>query len=85
MSDLKSKFETASQDVQKLSKKPSNENLLKLYSLYKQATVGDVTGKRPGLTDFAGKAKYDTWAKLKGTSSEKAMQDYVELVSSLLK
>ncbi len=83
MSDLKEKFETAAQEVQKLSKRPDNDTLLKLYALYKQGSEGDVSGKRPGITDFKGRAKYDAWAKIKGTGKEKAMQDYIDLVESL--
>lgn len=83
MSDLIKKFETASQEVKQLPSRPDNETLLKLYSLYKQAEEGDVTGDRPGFADFKGRAKYDAWAKLKGTSKEKAMQDYIDLVDSL--
>jgi diazepam-binding inhibitor (GABA receptor modulator, acyl-CoA-binding protein) len=84
MSDLSIKFEKAAKNVQKLSQKPSNEILLKLYSLYKQGSEGDVLGKRPGITDFKGRAKYDAWAKLKGTSKDKAMEGYIALVGSLL-
>ncbi len=83
MSDLIKKFETASQEVRQLPSRPDNETLLKLYSLYKQAEEGDVTGDRPGFADFKGRAKYDAWAKLKGISKEKAMQDYIDLVDSL--
>jgi acyl-CoA-binding protein len=83
MSDLQTQFETAAQDVQNLSKKPDDQSLLKLYALYKQGTVGDVQGSRPGFSDFAGRFKYDAWAKLKGTSKEDAMQKYVDLVGQL--
>lgn len=83
MSDLQAQFEQASADAQNLPSKPNNDTLLKLYSLYKQGTAGDVSGKRPGFTDFVGRAKYDAWAKLKGTSQENAMQSYVELVNKL--
>lgn len=83
MSDLKIKFEKAAEDVKQLSQKPGNDVLLKLYSLYKQGSEGDVQGKRPGLTDFKGRAKYDAWAKLKSTSKEKAMEGYIALVESL--
>ena len=83
MSDLKSLFEQAAQEAQQLPNKPDNEALLELYSLYKQATVGDVSGKRPGFTDFVGRAKYDAWAKLKGTHQDQAMQAYVDLVARL--
>lgn len=85
MSDLKKKFDAEAQEVQRLSKRPDDRTLLKLYSLYKQATEGDVSGKRPGFTNFTGRAKYDAWAKLKGTSQDDAMQSYIELVESLKK
>ena len=57
--------------------------MLKLYSLYKQATAGDVSGKRPGFTDFVGRAKYDAWKKLKGTGNDDAKQAYVDKVNEL--
>lgn len=84
MSELERKFLKAAEDAQQLPVKPDNETLLKLYSLYKQATIGDVTGKRPGFTDIVGRAKYDAWKKTKGLSQEKAMQTYIDLVESLI-
>ena len=57
--------------------------LLKLYSYYKQATEGDVKGDRPGGFDFVGGAKHDAWAKLKGTSKDEAMQNYIKQVERL--
>lgn len=83
MSDLKTQFETAVADSKKLSERPDNATLLKLYSLYKQATDGDVQGSRPGFTAFVERAKYDAWAGLQGKSAEDAMQDYIDLVESL--
>ncbi len=83
MSDLKANFEKAAQEAQQLSKKPDNDALLKLYALYKQATAGDVSGKRPGFTNPVGRAKYDAWKKIKGTASDEAMQTYIELVENL--
>ena len=83
MSDLKAQFEAAAQEAQSLPKRPNNENLLKLYAFYKQATVGDVTGKRPGFTDLVGRAKYDAWSERKGLSQDEAMQAYVNLVETL--
>lgn len=59
------------------------ENLLKMYGLFKQGKVGDVTGKRPGVFDLKGRAKYDAWAALKGTSKDDAMKQYIELVDKL--
>lgn len=82
--DLTAKFEQAAQDVKGLSSKPDNDTLLKLYSLYKQGSSGDVSGKRPGMLNPVGRAKYDAWAKLKGTGQDNAKQQYVDLVSSLL-
>ena len=84
MSDLISQFESAAQAVQNLPRKPDNETLLKLYALYKQSTLGDASGKRPGFTDPVGRAKYDAWEKLKGKSKEQAMQQYIDLVNTLL-
>lgn len=83
MSDLESRFEQAQVDVKGLSAKPSNDTLLKLYSLFKQGTQGDVSGKRPGFTNPVGRAKYDAWAEMKGTSKDDAQQQYVDLVESL--
>jgi len=80
MSDLKKKFEKASKDVLKAKNDPGNDLKLRLYANYKQATEGDVTGDKPGTFDFVNRAKYEAWAKLKGTSAEKAMEDYVKLV-----
>lgn len=80
MSDLKKKFDAAAANVMKAKKDPGNDMKLKLYAHYKQATEGDVKGDKPGFTDFVNRAKYEAWAKLKGTSSEKAMEDYVKLV-----
>lgn len=83
MSDLKALFAQAAADSKNLAARPDNDTLLQLYSLYKQATDGDVSGKRPGMMDFVGRAKYDAWAALKGTGAETAMQKYVDLVESL--
>jgi acyl-CoA-binding protein len=83
MASLKAKFEKAVADSKKLSEKPDNSTLLKIYALYKQASEGDVEGKRPGLTDFVGRAKYDAWAGQKGKSANDAMQEYVDLIESL--
>lgn len=83
MSDLKTQFEKAAQEAQKLPKKPDNDTLLRLYALYKQATVGDVSGKRPGFMDMVGQAKYDAWAKVKGSTKDSAMQAYIDLVNKL--
>ncbi len=83
MANLKATFDQAVADSKKLPEKPDNMTLLKIYSLYKQATDGDVEGKRPGFTDMVGRAKYDAWAGLKGKSQDEAMQEYVDLVESL--
>ncbi|MCX7161529.1 MAG: acyl-CoA-binding protein [Betaproteobacteria bacterium] len=83
MSELKNQFETAVADSKKLPERPSTDVLLQLYALYKQATDGDVEGKRPGFTDMIGRAKYDAWAAIKGTAGEAAMKSYIELVGSL--
>ncbi|MBP1605578.1 MAG: acyl-coA-binding protein [Acidobacteria bacterium] len=83
MPDLQRDFEAASEAVKQLAKRPDNQTLLKLYALYKQATAGDVSGSRPGGFDFAGAAKYDAWAALKGTSMDEAKRSYIALVKQL--
>ena len=82
MSDIKKAFEAAAAASKKLDR-PDNETMLKLYALFKQATIGDVEGKRPGFTDMIGRAKYDAWAGIKGKSADDAMQEYTALVDSL--
>ncbi|MCS7040172.1 MAG: acyl-CoA-binding protein [Anaerolineae bacterium] len=84
MSDLEARFQAAAAAVQTLAKRPDNDTLLRLYALYKQATAGDATGKRPGLTDPVGRAKFDAWAKLKGMDRHAAMQAYIDLVNQLM-
>lgn len=83
MADLKATFEKAVAESKSLPEKPDNATLLQIYALYKQATVGDVDGKRPGFTDMVGRAKWDAWNEVKGQSSEAAMQSYIELIESL--
>jgi acyl-CoA-binding protein len=83
MADLKALFEKAVADSKKLPEKPDNATLLQIYSLYKQATEGDVQGKRPGFTDMVGRAKWDAWNGQQGKDSATAMQEYIDLVESL--
>ena len=83
MSDLNTTFEAAVANSKNLSERPDNATLLKIYALYKQGTVGDNTEKKPGFGDMVGRAKWDAWNKLKGTSNDDAMQQYVDLIKSL--
>jgi len=78
-------FESAAKKVQSLTKRPGNDELLKLYALYKQATAGDVSGSRPGMLDFAGRAKFDAWAGLKGKTKEAAKTEYTAFAEGLVK
>ncbi|HUS25412.1 MAG TPA: acyl-CoA-binding protein [Candidatus Binatia bacterium] len=84
MSETKSQFDQAQKDVKTLTQRPGNDDMLFLYSHFKQATEGDVKGSRPGMLDMVGRAKYDAWAKVKGVSSDDAMKRYVQKVKSLL-
>ena len=83
MADLKARFEQAVAESKSLPEKPDNMTLLKIYALYKQATAGDVDGKRPGFTDMVGRAKWDAWNEVKGTSADDAMQSYIDLIEDL--
>lgn len=76
-------FRAAAEDVKGLASDPGNDTKLRLYALYKQATDGDVQGKRPGFTNPVGRAKHDAWEALKGTSPDTARSEYVALVRSL--
>jgi len=78
--DFKKAAEKSKTDIKE---RPSNEDLLKLYALYKQADEGDVSGEKPGGFDFKAIAKYNAWEELKGKSTEDAMQEYIELVKKL--
>lgn len=79
--ELRSTIPRSSRQIQELAPQ-SNESLLNIYALYKQASSGDVSGPKPGGFDFKGKAKYEAWSKLAGTSKEKAMEDYVALITA---
>jgi len=82
--DQKEVFEKAVADSKTLPAKPDNETLLRLYSLYKQATEGDInTDSPPGMFDFVAKAKYDAWLNLKGVTADVASQQYIDLVKEL--
>lgn len=80
---LQSQFDQAVADSKNLPERPDNMTLLKIYALFKQASAGDVDGKRPGFTDMVGRAKYDAWDTLKGTSKDDAMQQYIDLINGL--
>lgn len=81
---LQEQFDKAAADVKNLKETPKDDQLLELYALFKQATVGDCNTERPGLLDFKGKAKWDAWDHKKGTDQEKAKQDYVNNVQGLI-
>lgn len=82
--DLQTQFEEAVANSKMLTDRPSNDTLLQLYSLFKQASEGDVNVEAPSNPfDFVAKAKYEAWEALKGKSKETAMQEYIELVSKL--
>ena len=81
---LADRFKAAKAAVEKLPARPTNDQLLDLYGLYKQATEGDVSGSRPGLFDLKGRAKFDAWASRKGLAKDDAMKKYVALVDGLV-
>ncbi|MCF8208220.1 MAG: acyl-CoA-binding protein [Rhodoferax sp.] len=83
MANLKTKFEAAVANSKSLTERPDNATLLKIYALYKQATAGDNTEKKPGFVDMVGRAKWDAWNGLKGVSADDAMKQYVSLIESL--
>jgi acyl-CoA-binding protein len=83
VSHLQAQFENAVANSKSLSERPDNSTLLKIYGLYKQATAGDNTDKKPGFSDMVGRAKWEAWNGFKGVASNDAMQQYVDLIESL--
>ena len=83
MPDLQTKFEAAVAESKNLSERPDNATLLKIYALYKQASVGDNTDPKPGFSDMVGRAKWEAWQAAKGTDSDAAMQQYIDLMETL--
>jgi len=79
MSDLAQRFADAQATIKPVTGL-GNDVMLDMYALYKQATVGDAKGDRPGMLDIKGRAKYDAWAKHKGMSKDAAMEAYITLV-----
>ena len=83
MTQLKQQFDQAVAQSKQLPERPDNMTLLEIYALYKQASVGDVDGDRPGFTDMVGRAKWDAWNEIKGKDPKVAMQEYVDLIESM--
>jgi acyl-CoA-binding protein len=83
--DLNKDFKQAQETVKKLKSRPSNDELLALYALYKQAESGDVSGSRPSMFNLKDRAKWDAWSEKKGVSKDQAMKDYTQLVGKLVK
>ncbi|MFM7672855.1 MAG: acyl-CoA-binding protein [Bacteroidota bacterium] len=82
--NLKERFEAAVAISKTLPERPDNDTLLRLYSLYKQATEGDCMGEPPtNPFDFVNKAKFEAWSGLQGMSQSTAMQDYTDLIEKL--
>ncbi len=81
--ELQQRFEQAVAESKTLPERPDPMTLLKIYGLYKQASAGDVTGERPGMTEMVARAKWDAWNSLKGTDNNEAMQRYVDLIEEL--
>ncbi|KAI5694761.1 hypothetical protein M8J75_004833 [Diaphorina citri] len=84
MTSIDEDFKKAVEDVKTLTKRPTDEELLEIYALFKQATEGDNTTAKPSMFNLKAKYKWECWTKLKGTSSDQAKQDYVKKVQELL-
>jgi len=83
MDDIEQSFKDAAANSKKLSERPDDDTLLKIYALYKQGSEGDVSGERPGFFDFVGAAKYDAWDAMRGKDKAAAMQEYIDLIERL--
>lgn len=80
---LSDQFMQAQLDSKNLPERPDNLTLLKIYALFKQGSNGDASGERPGMTDMIGRAKWDAWNNLAGTTREAAQQQYIDLINNL--
>ncbi|XP_023224832.1 acyl-CoA-binding protein-like [Centruroides sculpturatus] len=81
---LDESFNKAAEDVKNLKSRPTDQELLELYALYKQATIGDCNTSRPGMLDLKGKAKWEAWNGKKGMSQNDAKEAYVKYASELI-
>ncbi|KAK2902963.1 hypothetical protein Q8A67_007676 [Cirrhinus molitorella] len=81
---LKAEFEQCAENVKKVKTRPTDQELLDLYGLYKQVIVGDVNIDKPGMTDLKGKAKWEAWNSRKGMSNEDAMNAYISLAKETI-
>ena len=82
--DIENEFKSAVDRSSSIRQKPTNEELLMLYALYKQVSEGDISGDPPGGFDFKGAAKYDAWKELTGRDKNQCIKEYIELVNSLI-
>ncbi|KRY75085.1 Regulator of chromosome condensation [Trichinella pseudospiralis] len=82
--DLVKEFEEVAEQVRRLKSRPADDELLELYALYKQATVGDASGEKPGMFDFKGKSKWESWKKIKGMSKIDAMNEYIKKAKQII-
>lgn len=82
--DLQGRFEQAQLDVKALPKRPADDELLKLYALFKQATSGDASGPRPGMLDFVGRSKFDAWKNVGGLDTADAMSSYISTAEKII-
>ncbi|UNI21643.1 acyl-CoA-binding protein (ACBP)/diazepam binding inhibitor (DBI)/endozepine (EP) [Purpureocillium takamizusanense] len=79
-------FKKAVVDSKKLTSKPSNDELLDLYALYKVSIGEDISkAPAPGMFDLKGKAKKNAWQKVvdEAITPQQAQERYVELVEKL--
>ena len=77
-------FSMAANVVKNLKKTPGDDELLVLYGLFKQATVGDNNNPQPGMFDFKGKSKHQAWLGNKGKSTYDSEVEYINYVNTLI-
>ncbi|CAJ0609090.1 unnamed protein product [Cylicocyclus nassatus] len=84
---LDERFDAAVTIIQKLPKEgpvsTSNEQKLEFYSLFKQATIGDVNTDRPGIFSLVERKKWDAWNAVKGVSKEEAKERYIKALLTM--
>ena len=83
MSRVEDDFLNACQRVEEFYTRLNNSTIRKIYAHYKQATEGDVSGKRPSVLKLRDRIKFDSWSSISGMSKDDAKIAYIELVNNL--
>ena len=83
--NLEERFETAVEEVKNLPNKPQQEDLLKLYGLYKRVTLGLCNIEKPWALQIEASLKWNAWNDVSQLTINQAMTTYIMLVNKLFR